>query len=481
MKWFESTVAYLFPTILLDGTPWRPIWEDEQREQFLRIARFFFPAAAIGYVVHFYVFDLPMGLEPIDFWFRFRLSIAAVLFSAFVFYISPLVRWRMYKLPALCVCALLCYSQAKVAVWYGKEAWFFFFLFVLASGMVLRMSSFKSALYALVVIVASSTELMAGGVPVENLISGTLVTLGVLVVVRTSTLSDVRHFLLTQENISNQRKMIEMNIEFADRIKSFIPKVIADRLTDLMENEHMTVVEASIEALKARKKPIACLFTDIRGYTQGSKELDSFITESVLPEVNECSKRVEELEGIPRKIGDLLFAYFDCESAHMNVLRAMLSGIEIARINESMNATAASVKIRRYILIASGEAMVGNFGGLDSSIEITALGTPVNFLSRVDELTKTPVIASKIDTGDLILCEQTARSLCELGIDLPLQRIDLRLENLSIRDFPERQIVYRLTPTDDSYELLLEAHRLGKHALDERIHKRANGKSQKQI
>lgn len=475
MKWFEATISYLFPTMLIDSTPWGTLWEEQQREQFLRVARFFFPAVALGYVVHFYVFDKPMGLEPIEFWFRFRMTIAIVCLATFAFYVSPIAKHRVYKLPALVACFVICYSQAKVTNWYGKEAWFFFFLFILAATILLRMSSLKSVAFGIAVISISYPELVKGEVSFENILSGSMVTIGLTAVVRSAAISEVRNFLLNQENISNQRKMIEMNIEFADRIKSFIPKVIANRLTYLMENERLNIVEASIEALKAKKKDIACLFTDIRGFTQGSKDINAFINESVVPEVKECSQKIEDLEGIPRKVGDLLFAYFDSDSVHLNILRAMVSGIEVARVNESMNATSAAIQIRRFILISSGEAMVGNFGGLDSSIEITALGTPVNFLSRVDDLTKAPEIANLIRHGDLILCERTVMLVNEFDVPIPFEKLDLDELGLVIRDFPETRLLYKLTPTDETYELLLELHRLGIEAKRDRYNRKING------
>ena len=152
--------------------------------------------------------------------------------------------------------------------------------------------------------------------------------------------------------------------EYTERVKSFIPRVIAERLTDLMEKGRLSVVEASIEALKAKKKTVSCLFTDIRGYTQGSKNIDSFVSGSVMPEVTACSDAIESLQGIPRKVGDLIFAYFDDDSVVTNVTRSLLAGIEVSRINKSVNATLGSVEIRRYILISTGEALVGKLWGI---------------------------------------------------------------------------------------------------------------------
>ena len=101
---------------------------------------------------------------------------------------------------------------------------------------------------------------------------------------------------------------------------------------------------------------------------------------------------------------------------------------------------------------------VGNFGGLDSSIEITALGSPVNFLSRLDDLTKAPVLAEKINTGDILLSERTHDLIRKSGVIIDADKINLTKIGLSIRDFPEEAAIYRVTPTDAIYESLLSAY-----------------------
>jgi class 3 adenylate cyclase len=276
-------------------------------------------------------------------------------------------------------------------------------------------------------------------------------------VVRSSLLSEVNSFLLGQENIAAQKKIIELNLDFAERIRSFIPRVIAQRLENYVEKERMTVLEASIEVLAPRKMDVACLFSDIRDFTQGSKELDEFISQSVIPEVKACSDAIEDQHGIPRKIGDLIFAYFDDQNIETNLLRAVTSGMEIAKLNHDMNATSSSVNIKRYVLISCGEAIVGNIGGLDSSIEITALGSTVNYLSRVDELTKHEKIQCRLGPGDLVLCDRSSEVLGRLAPDIEQNRIDLC--NLNIRDFPEVRSIYCVKPTDANHAAVNAAYR----------------------
>ena len=141
-------------------------------------------------------------------------------------------------------------------------------------------------------------------------------------------------------------------------------------------------------------------------------------------------------------------------------INSVLERLVFARINEAMNATATQMPIKRHILISSGEAMVGNFGGLDSSVEITALGSPVNFLSRLDDLTKAPEMGSSLEPGNLILCQRSAETLTRAVPGLQFQSIDLQALNLSVRDFPETTIVYTLEPNDAHYATLVEAYRL---------------------
>lgn len=455
MQWFENIIAYLFPTVLVDRDL-RPEWNERQRNQFVPLVRIVFPALAIAYMANYYLFDVPMGLEPIERWFGLRLSIALGCLATFVFYVTRFSKSKYYKLPAILMCFAVCYAQAIVCVWYGKEAWIFFFIFILVAAIVLRMSSLQTVAFGLVTIALSWTKLIEGGVIMPNIVSGSLLALGASTVIRSAAISDVRTFLLTKKNDEAQKTILNLNAEYLERFQSFIPKVLAKRLSNLVQEKRLSVVEATVEAFKVRRVDIACLFTDIRGFTQASKDIDKFINESVLPEVSACSEKIEEFDGIPRKIGDLIFAYFDSDSVHLNLVRCIAAGMEIARINESMNATSSSITIRRYILISAGEAMVGNFGNMDSSLEITALGSPVNLLSRVDELTKAPAMEAFLNHGDLIVDQRSIDELTRVKSPIKYDTIDLKELGLTMRDFPEESLLYRIKPSDQNFDLVVQ-------------------------
>ena len=458
MKWIETTISYLFPTVLLEGKPWRSLWEEKERNTFVLIARFFFPIAGGLYVGHYFFYDVPMDLQPIERWFQFRMSVATLSFATFAYYTSPLCKKSYYKLPAIATCWVYCYTQSLVTTWWDGTPWLFSFVFTVGTVMVARTSPLKSIFLATAIITTQTPALLHAGVPLTSVVSTGFVCLIVLMAVRTSYLADIRNFALNEENVSAQKKIIELNIEFADRLRAFIPKVIARRLENYVSQNRLTVLQAAVEVLKARKTNVTCLFSDIRGFTQGSKELESFVTNSVLPEMKACSDTVENYSGIPRKVGDLIFAYFDDESDETNTLRATLAGMEISRLNHDMNQTSIEAEIRRYILLSSGEAVVGNLGGLDSSIEITALGSPVNFLSRLDDLTKHPAMIELLAPGDLIICDRTLRLLKQAGANIETHTIDLTALGLTIRDFPETTLVHRIEVSDKNYNVVRAAY-----------------------
>jgi len=430
------------------------MWIERERKTFCVIGRVWFALTTIGYAGHYFFFDVVNNLEPIEFWFMFRMSMTAIGFVCLAYYLSPLTRWSYYKIPAAAVMWLMCYTQARVTVWYSTDAWSFCFIFLLASVLALRLNPALSLLFSIFTIFTVTPSLVEAGLPISYPLSAGATTLLLVAAFRTSNLSDVRGFLLEQQNIAAQKQIIDLNAEFAERIRAFIPKVIADRLDLLINERRLSVLQASVEVLRPETKDVACLFSDIRGFTEGSKNLQEFINESVIPEVRACSDVVEKRRGIPRKIGDLVFAYFDDTSVNENVLNALAAGMEMSRVNSDMNDTYSSVQIRRYILVSVGRAVVGNIGGLDSSMEITALGSPVNFLSRLDDSTKHPNIASELHSGDLVVSEAVVKILDEISAGVSSTRLDLRKLDVTIRDFPETENIFAIRPTDSNYDAL---------------------------
>ncbi len=281
MKWLDSAIAWLFPDVLVEGTPWKQLWLERDRESVVLSCRVFFPIVAVTYIAHFFFYDRANHLEPILNWLLFRASVAIISLAIFAFYSSPLIRIRWYKFPAVAASWALCQSQAYVALWYGLESWVFCYILIVVSIYALRLPALKSFFFVVVTISTQTPILVDAGIQATYISTGSLVAIATSLIVRSSYLSEVRSFLLNQENIAAQKRIIELNMEFADRIRSFIPKVIAQRIDACMDHQRMSVLEASIEVLAPTTKNVACLFSDIRGFTQQSKDIEAFVRDSV--------------------------------------------------------------------------------------------------------------------------------------------------------------------------------------------------------
>jgi class 3 adenylate cyclase len=447
---FDRIISWVFPSLLLQGTPWFAQWESKERKDFLILARILFIAVAAAYVAHYLFFDRVMKLEPLEFWFEFRMSMTAVALLTAAFYFLPaLYEVKYYKIPAMLAGALFCYFQARVLVWYEGGLYFYAFAFVIVATVVLKMSIAQSLTYASALIAAQWHSYLQAGLGVPLLFSATAISMIFIVLARSGFTAELKYFKANQENIENQRKIIELNIEFADRIRAFLPKEISSRLFRYVEERRMTILQAIEEVLRPRHREIACLFSDIRGFTRATQGNDIFLDEGVIPNVKECTYAVERSGGIPRKIGDLLFAYFDQPDPQENLIRCFRAALDVIQANLEFNeARPDQDPINRYVLITSGEALVGNLGGFDSSIEITALGNPVNFLSRIDEATKHSAIRSLITNRHVVMDERTAMGLSALLPEFEIEELNLARLGVHIRDFEsvDRIFLFRVDP-----------------------------------
>ena len=207
MQLVDSVLSYLMPEILITDPDWREKWSVRQKDNFLRYAGFFFFIVAIGQIANHFFFDIPMGLEPREFWLNYRMSMAVMAGACMFFYISPLTRYGLYKAPALIACIVMCYTQAYVTIWYSADAWVFFYIFVIATMMVLGMRVIWSLLYTLGLCVAAAPVIQEAGIVLEYTVSATIVTMLFAVIIQRSALSAVRGFILAEENLAQQTRI----------------------------------------------------------------------------------------------------------------------------------------------------------------------------------------------------------------------------------------------------------------------------------
>ncbi len=445
MKLISILMHYLFPHHMVRKTPWYSAWLDQQRNDNLFAWRASLPVFALGYAAHIYI-DILHQKPDIEMWITFRISMTILIMSCWGLYYWPaLFKSRFYKLPIYVFVIVACYFQARTVLWYSLIPYTLALNFVFVGAMILRGSIVESILFSAVMIGFQWAPLRESGVLAVRLVSEGAFTIICVIFARSAFFNEVRSFVLGQKRQEAQRDVLRLSQEFTDQIKGFLPREIARRLSEKMEYQKMTAFQAMQEVLKPRKLNIACLYSDVRGFTDQSRDLEGYVQASLLPNLEAVTEVIEVYQGIPRKVGDLIFSYYDSCLPEKNITNALKSAVRLVEINRAHNSLhSQSLMVKRHTLISFGSAIVGNLSSNSSAIEISAIGTPVNLLSRVDEMSKLPAFKKELKEIDIIMTESAYTQVSSLFPALEIKTIDLALQKMCVRSFPEEKFIYLL-------------------------------------
>lgn len=444
MSAFEKLLFSLFPQWLLNGTPWVRIWEAKRAQDFLVSSRVAYVLLAAAYVLHYYFVDTPLGLtsDPCWAWYRFGLSGACIL--GFALSVSKLARNHRLMLGYFLGLGLaVSYLQALSTTWFEAVPYFWGILLAAAFSMFSLTSVVPGAIYLGVELAVQWDPLMRSHNNPNLIFGAYLVAVFMTIYFKSNQKHQIQTFIGDQKRLELQTQIIEAQKELNEQIQAFLPKLIKERLIHQIAANKVGVIDAIDDVLRSKNCHIAALFSDIRGYTTRSKNGD-YLQNSAVPNMKMVTAIVEENRGIPRQIGDLVFAYYDDDSMHVNAKMAFQSAAEIIDMNARRNLTLPeSMKVVRHVLLDCGPATVGNIGGLNSAREITAMGNCVNRLSRIDLLTKDERVASLIGRNSILMSVEFAEKVAGLFSALKFGRLSLRDLSLSIKDFPEeKELVY---------------------------------------
>ena len=170
----------------------------------------------------------------------------------------------------------------------------------------------------------------------------------------------------------------------------------------------------SLLILGGEKKRCTFLFTDVRGFTAMSENMDP---EQVTKIMNQAltiqSDAVKKYGGmIDKYIGDAMFAIFN---APLDLDRHEQAAVSCAKeIQDNFRSSDVGVEIG--VGINTGEAVIGNCGS-STRFDYTAIGSAVNIAARCESSCKTVGV-------DLIIAEETAKNC---GFELKsLQPIEVK-------------------------------------------------------
>ncbi|MGE4107883.1 MAG: hypothetical protein AB7F66_11765 [Bacteriovoracia bacterium] len=449
MRVLEAILVFFQPTLRI-RPDWKHRWDQNERLGYRPVSFAYFSLFLIAYVAHYYLIDIPLGKQPIELWAKYRFFCSGVALTGLALsYYKPVSQTRFFRLPIVVSGLIFSYMQGLSMEWRPEVPYFYSILIPVITTLTLSNSIFFSSTYLLVAYCIQLSFFLARTGEHSYILSAAIVGLVATVAIRSTFNLKVTSFIFEQERLETQKKLIELQIEMNEQIRSFLPKEIYNRLNTLITDKKQTVTQAINEVLRSKVGPVACLYTDIRSFSTKSKDLRGFLGKSAIPNLRSAVDTVEEFDGIPRVIGDLVFAYFDQVDPQKNIINALRAACAIAQKTLDANQRVSDEqKTERFICVSFGEAVTGNIGGTESSREITALGQPANIVNRIDLLTKDATFKSILKRDVILLTESAAICASKALPHLELKSISLAEINLSIKDFPEeRQLgVLEITP-----------------------------------
>jgi class 3 adenylate cyclase len=199
----------------------------------------------------------------------------------------------------------------------------------------------------------------------------------------------------------------------------------------------------------------ALLFqADIRGFSRLTKMMKP--TDLVAHLQRYYQKVVDEAQhiGQVKIIGDCVFIFVEKDAVDGKSETLSDCGIRFAKtlIAETLrlNAVASTEgkpEVVFGIAIHVGDVVVGNLSS-DRCIDYTVIGNHVNFVARLEEMTKNPAIKGIVGENGLVLSDSVVNGLTKGPWDQYLVKINLRSLGIEVRSFPDVTVAFGMSASN---------------------------------
>ena len=168
--------------------------------------------------------------------------------------------------------------------------------------------------------------------------------------------------------------------------------------------------EKQTATLSTQRKKLTVFFSDIRGFTELSEELEAEALTDILNHyLNEMSKIVVKYGGtIDKFMGDSVMVFFgdpNTQGAKKDALAAVSMAIEMRKhmksLRQQWRAQGIDKPLEIRMGINTGYCTVGNFGAA-TRMDYTIIGREVNFASRLESAAEPSEILISNETHSLI-------------------------------------------------------------------------------
>jgi adenylate cyclase len=229
--------------------------------------------------------------------------------------------------------------------------------------------------------------------------------------------------------------LIVVKFLLLEKEKTYIRNAFSHYLSTDVINE--LISDPDKLALGGQKKYITAMFTDVRGFSTVSEQMDpTDLVKLLNAYLTEMSNIILDLKGtIDKYEGDAIIAFFGAPVDFQDhAYRACLSAVRMKKVERYINEHFVGQKLSPSPLytrigINTGEMVVGNMGTAQK-MDYTIMGNSVNLAARLEGVNKqygTWILASETthnESGGAFLARQMDR-VRVVGINQPVRLYEL--------------------------------------------------------
>ncbi|MFC2974531.1 adenylate/guanylate cyclase domain-containing protein [Azotobacter bryophylli] len=244
------------------------------------------------------------------------------------------------------------------------------------------------------------------------------------------------------------RGEIKREQEKAARLASSLAKYLSPQVWESIFTGRKSV------RLETQRKKLTVFFSDIKGFTELSEELEAEeLTDLLNNYLNEMSKIALKYGGtIDKFVGDCIMVFFGdpaSQGAKKDALAAVSMAIAMRKhmkvLRQQWRAQGITKPLEIRMGINTGYCTVGNFGA-DTRMDYTIIGREVNLASRLESASEAGEILVSHETyslvKDVIMCRDKGQ-ISVKGFSRPVQIyqiVDFRRDLGAVSSFIEHEL-----------------------------------------
>ncbi len=284
------------------------------------------------------------------------------------------------------------------------------------------------ALLGMALLVSASSALLVAVLVAPPLLGNTPVEVAAVSILFCGLYICITAFFGHQQGLrlAQVRQEIAREQEKAARLARNLAKYLSPQVWEMIFSGKKSV------RLETQRKKLTVFFSDIRGFTELSEELEAeALTDLLNNYLNEMSKIALKYGGtIDKFVGDCVMVFFgdpSTQGAKKDAVAAVSMGIAMRKhmkvLRQQWRAQGITKPLEIRMGINTGYCTVGNFGA-DTRMDYTIIGREVNLASRLESASEAGEILISHETysliKDVIMCRDKGQ-IAVKGFSRPVQ------------------------------------------------------------